>query len=423
MRVLISSVPLMGHLNPILSIGRGLVNRGHEVIGLSARSFQQRVEAIGATFRAFEGNANRDLSNFVQYFPEISSIPPGVETNKFYFERVFADPMLAQYASVCKVLDEFPVDLIVSDNLFFGLLPLLLGARKKRPPIAYFGITFLLWHRADEAPCNMALPLAAPGHYNELAAEVKATFDDPYRTYLNNILAKTCSSPLNDSIFDSVVHLPDLHLQTTVPQFEYPRSDMPDSVRFIGAIPIVPKQAPLPDWAGDLDGSKKVVLVSQGTLSNFDFTQLIRPTLDALADDPSLLVVVTAGGRSVDDVPGSIPSNARIASYLPFEWLLPRVDVFVTNGGYGSVNQALSYGVPIVGAGNSEDKAEVNARVAWAGVGIDLQTNTPTVMALRDAVRKILSDARYRAKARELALEYRRHASNGDVVQILESMI
>lgn len=79
--------------------------------------------------------------------------------------------------------------------------------------------------------------------------------------------------------------------------------------------------------------------------------------------------------------------------------------------------------MPIVGAGNSEDKAEVNARVAWAGVGIDLQTNTPTVMALRDAVRKILSDARYRANARELALEYRRHASNGDVVQILESMI
>jgi hypothetical protein len=76
-----------------------------------------------------------------------------------------------------------------------------------------------------------------------------------------------------------------------------------------------------------------------------------------------LLVVVTAGGRSVDAIPGPIPSNARIASYLPFEWLLPHVDAVVTNGGYGSVNQALSFGIPIVSAGLTEDKADVNARV------------------------------------------------------------
>ena len=43
----------------------------------------------------------------------------------------------------------------------------------------------------------------------------------------------------------------------------------------------------------------------------------------------------------VDAIPGAVPSNARLASFLPFEWLLPRVDVLVTNGGYGSLNQAL----------------------------------------------------------------------------------
>jgi UDP:flavonoid glycosyltransferase YjiC (YdhE family) len=28
-----------------------------------------------------------------------------------------------------------------------------------------------------------------------------------------------------------------------------------------------------------------------------------------------------------------------VAHYLPFEWILPKTDVFVTNGGYGCVNQ------------------------------------------------------------------------------------
>ena len=77
-----------------------------------------------------------------------------------------------------------------------------------------------------------------------------------------------------------------------------------------------------------------------------------------------MLVVATAGGRPVDAIPCTVPSNARIASYLPFEWLLPRADVLVTNGGYGSVNQAMSFGIPLVTAGMTEDKADVNVRVA-----------------------------------------------------------
>ena len=50
----------------------------------------------------------------------------------------------------------------------------------------------------------------------------------------------------------------------------------------------------------------------------------------------------------------------------------------VTNGGYGAVQRAVSTGVPLVVAGNTEDKPEVAARVAWSGAGINLRTGTPT---------------------------------------------
>jgi UDP-glucoronosyl and UDP-glucosyl transferase len=159
------------------------------------------------------------------------------------------------------------------------------------------------------------------------------------------------------SPYDSVVEYADAYLQLTVPSFEFPRP-IPPSVHFVGALPIIPNQAPLPSWAHELDGSRKVVLVTQGTLANHDFGLLVAPTLAALANEPDLLVVVTAGGRPVGAIPGPIPGNARLASYLPFEWVLPKVDVFVTNGGYGSVNQAMSFGIPIVAAGLTEDKAD-----------------------------------------------------------------
>jgi UDP-glucoronosyl and UDP-glucosyl transferase len=77
---------------------------------------------------------------------------------------------------------------------------------------------------------------------------------------------------------------------------------------------------------------------------------------------------------------------------------LPKVDVLVNNGGYGSVNQALSFGIPLVTAGLTEDKADVNLRVAWSGVGINLATNAPSCEALRRAVRTVL-DSRATAYA------------------------
>src|SRR6202047_1069406 len=113
-------------------------------------------------------------------------------------------------------------------------------------------------------------------------------------------------------------------MQLRAVSFEFPR-DIPPSVHFIGALPIIPNQAPLPPWAHELDGSRKVVLVTQGTVANHNFGLLIAPTLAALANEPDVLVVATTGGRPVEAIPGAIPSNARVASFLPFEWLLPRV--------------------------------------------------------------------------------------------------
>jgi UDP:flavonoid glycosyltransferase YjiC (YdhE family) len=83
--------------------------------------------------------------------------------------------------------------------------------------------------------------------------------------------------------------------------------------------------------------------------------------------------------------------------------LLPKIDLLVTNGGYGSVSQALAAGVPIVSAGLTEDKAEVGARIEWSGVGLNLATNRPTVDALRWAVERVLTEQRFRERARVMA--------------------
>ena len=94
-----------------------------------------------------------------------------------------------------------------------------------------------------------------------------------------------------------------------------------------------------------------------------------------------------------------------MASFLPYEDLLPRTDVVVTNGGFGGVQQALAHGVPLVVAGATEDKPEVAARVSWSGAGVNLRTGSPSPARVRRGVRRVLDRPTYRREAARLQAE------------------
>jgi UDP:flavonoid glycosyltransferase YjiC (YdhE family) len=145
------------------------------------------------------------------------------------------------------------------------------------------------------------------------------------------------------------------------------------------------------------------VHVTQGTVANTDYEQLIAPTLRALADD-DVLVVVSTGGRPLDSLP-ALPPNARAAAFLPYDELLPRTAVYVTNGGYGGVQYALRHGVPIVATGGKEDKPEVGARVAWSGVGRRIRSEKPSSAALRTAIHDVLNRPQYGQASRRMATD------------------
>jgi MGT family glycosyltransferase len=425
MKILISSTPATGHLNPLLAITHGLVEDGHEVTILTASKLRQRVEASGARFRAFPGAADIDPNDIHAIAPELKTMEPGPEWLRVALQRFFVERIPAQHEGLQQALRDDRPDVIVGDDMIFGVLPMLLGPRANRPPVVLCGTSILHSTRDDGAPHFLGLPHATTqaerDRYAEIAKDYDRVINEPIGRQLNVILAELGVGPLDMVMFDSVSVLADAYLQLTVPSFEFPRK-LPPTVHFVGRPPIVPNQAPLPPWADDLDGSRKIVLVTQGTVANHDFGLLVAPTLAALADEDGLLVVVTTGGRPVDTIPGAIPANARVASFLPFEWALEKADVFVTNGGYGSVNQALSYGLPIVTAGLTEDKADVNMRIAWSGVGIDLATNQPSPQAVREAVRAVLDKPNYRARAKAIAGEYAAIDTRAEIIRIIDKV-
>ena len=327
MKILIASMPATGHMNPMLAIARILMTEDHEVAIYTGSAFRARVEAAGAKFFCLPPEADFDLTDPFSRVPELKVLPPGPAWHRVAMERILVGDIPAQHAGLRRLLDSFGPDVIVGDDMFFGVLPMLLGARSKRPPIVLCGTSILHWPREDGAPKGLGLPPATTpkqrAEYAAFARDYYEAVERPVGLRLNTVLKELGAAQTSMMLFDTSVGLADAYLQLSVPGFEFPR-DIPRSVHFVGAPPIIPNQVPLPPWAHELDGSRKVVLVTQGTVANHNFNLLIGPTLAALANEPDILVVATAGGRPVDAIPGPLPSNARVSSFLPFEWLLPR---------------------------------------------------------------------------------------------------
>ena len=206
MKIVIACTNLIGHLNPMLSIGRLLIEEGHEVVVQTASVVRDRVESIGATFRAFPPEIDYDLRDLDARFPERKTMPPP-ERLTFDLKQVI-DQIPAGHAGLQQVLQEFSADVVLADISFFGMYPMLLGPRSKRPAVIACGISFLMWHRDDGAPPILGLPPAQNAAEREQYAAIGKDFDanfEPIVRYLNDCLAGLGVGPIPAGFFDTMV--------------------------------------------------------------------------------------------------------------------------------------------------------------------------------------------------------------------------
>lgn len=416
---LLAANPIHGHVGPVVQVARHLVREHNRVSVVTGTRFQPLVEQAGAEFLPLQGSADYDDRLPDTYLPERNRYT-GVRRAQYDIRTIFVETIPDQYRTVTAAIDRLRPGAVLVDSAFGGILPLI-AQTTQRPPVVALGVTPLTQSSRVLGPHGMALPPARHGadrvKYAALNAIARRVIFRP--TQRAGVRAFAASgATLGDFIMDASRRY-DLFLQTGTASMEYPRPDLSPRTHFVGVLPQDAATRPRPEWWDDLDGKRPVVHVTQGTIDNHDFDRLVRPTLDALAER-DVLVVVTTGGRPVAAL-GPVPRNARVGSYLSYDSLLPHIDVFVTNGGFGGVQAALAAGVPLIVAGDTEDKPEVAARVAWSGSGIDLKTGTPDPSAIRAAVDDILSAPRFREAAGRIAADASRHDALSEITRHLAS--
>lgn len=414
---LLASNPIHGHAGPVLQTAAYLAGEGHGVTVVTGSRFRERVEASGSRFMALLGSADYDDRLPDTYLPDRERYR-GVQRAQYDIRTIFVETIPDQHRTIRQAIDAVSPDAILVDSAFGGVLPML-ARPGRRPPILGLGVTPLTQSSRVLGPHGMALPPAEGTvgrlRYSAMNAIARRVIFRPTQRAGARAF-RACDARLSGFIMDASRRF-DRFLQTGPASLEYRRPDLDANTRFVGVLPQAGSDAPIPEWWGELDGGRPVVHVTQGTIDNHDFGRLVRPTLEALADS-DVTVVVTAGGRPVESV-GPLPRNARAERYLSYDALLPRTDVFVTNGGFGGVQAALAAGVPLVVAGDTEDKPEVAARVAWTGAGVDLGTGAPDPAAVRRAVEAVLADPSYRSNARRIAEDAAGHDALAEIARHL----
>jgi MGT family glycosyltransferase len=417
-RFLIATMPVPGHVAPFVPLVRELLRLGHEVVWYGSRYFQRNIEATGARFTPMRTGVDFGDSQYDRHFPERTKYS-GLKQVVFDFEKLFVESIPGMLQDLTTILEEYAADVLIGDPAVAATRIL---SETKGFPAAVLNITVVGFETRDMAAFGLGLrfsnsPLGRLRNRLSYLVVDHIVFRPVNRKY--RALATKYGWPIHP-FRPSVSQY--LHLQPMVPSFEYPISDMPPQLHFIGVLlPAAPSSFQPPAWWDKvLQSGKRIVLVTQGTIAT-NADELIRPTLAALADE-DMWVIATTGGKRGDELGFAIPANAVVEPFVPFVTLMPHVTAFVTNGGYGGICIALAFGVPVVSAGTTEDKMEVGNRVAYSGVGLNLKTSRPKVAQIRSAVRAVLSDPSYAARARAIRDELATHNAASEAVALLEQL-
>lgn len=420
-----------GHVLPFQAIVRALVDRGHTVYWLVESEQAHRVRACGAHLIPIEHGA---VMNDRMRKPFPSNLTTLADVADYTLGNGRLSAAVADFRNAiatvptqidCFLIDAFPIavpailDLNIKDKV--GFLP------TTSTPWATIGVV-PLYMTGHTVPGTLGSILSDPTVLVPCVNRERASIGLPPLPVGEN----------DDNACEVINYSPLLHLQASCPELEFRSHNLPPNTHFVGPLVMSRNHGKvsdanddtdkdLPAWWPEAVAHQCVVGITQGTFAVAP-EALLLPAIRALHDyDGLLLVVVSPYASRIRDELNSTGTdylkNVRFAEWLPYDQLIPQCKVLITNGGYGSVTQGLSHGVPLILAGTTEDKMDTAVRVVSVGAGINLLQEMPSIEDMRSAVRDILTDEKYAKNAAEIGKQLNSLGGAEKACHLLEKLV
>jgi UDP:flavonoid glycosyltransferase YjiC (YdhE family) len=424
-KILFACVPGDGHFNPLTGLAKYLQEEGEcDVRWYTSDIFRKKLTRIGIHHYPFVQAKDINAENMEDVMPERNLITDPVEKLNYDMVNFFAQRGPEYFRDIVEIYKTFPFSLMIADSIFTGI-PFV--SKKMGIPVVSIGVVPLPASSNDLAPYGMAIH---PPKNDEERSKLPALYEQAYGMFKSSIDVfegilqdhgiETDGSLMSDVLIDHA----DYYLQIGSPSFEYPRTDLGNNVRFVGGL--LPYSSPIKMEDGWYDARlnkyARKILVTQGTVEK-ETHKIIEPTIKAFIDTDTL-VIVTTGGSGTEELRKKYNApNIIIEDYIPFDEVMPLVDVYVTNGGYSGTLLAIKHNLPIVAAGLHEGKSEICARIGYFEYGIDLRTEAPDPLAIYDAVVRVVTDNRYKDNVTRLSEEFRSFNPNELSAKYISSLL
>jgi MGT family glycosyltransferase len=414
-KILFANVPADGHFNPMTAIAMELKSQGHDVRWYTSKMFSEKLKKLGIHHYPFKKALEVNQFTINEVFAERKKLKAGVPQLKFDIKNFFVYRAPEYFEDISEIKKDFPFEVFVCDAAFTAGQ---IVKKKLNVPSVGIGISPVMSTSKDLPPYGLGLTPR-----NSFGGRIKQKL---LRFAAKNFLFKESTAEYNKILerydlpaekvilFDIPVLRSDIFLQSGTPGFEYERSDMPEKLRFVGplhAYKSSQQKDPIAirynyQWQDKLSKYKKIILISQGTFEP-DHSKLIIPSLEALKNEDSLLIVATGHHHTEELRSKYKQENIIIEDFIDFDFIMPRTDIYITNGGYGGVLLAIDHALPMVAAGINEGKNEICARIGHFKLGINLKTEKPSPEKIKQAVDEILSNSIYKQNAEKLRDEFR----------------
>ena len=349
--------PFAGHINPTVSVGRTLGERGHEVAWVGHERVLTPLLYEGAQLIPISDGFGEETLLALR---AKSDTVRGLASMRFLWEDVLGPLARSMRPSVEAAVERFRPEVMIADQQALAG-PLVARLR---------GLPFATFTTSAAGVVENPLPLVWQWVLDQLAE-----------------LQRQVGLPVVERPDIS----PELMVVFTTPALAGP-GPYPAHYRFVGpAIGARGSDVPFP-WEQLRQGPR--ILVSLGTVNAQRGEAFYRALKQVLADAP--VQVILAAPR---DQVGEVPPNFLARDYVPQLALLPQVNAVVCHAGQNTVSEALAHGIPLVVTPIKDDQGLIATQVVACGAGLRVRYGRLRPSELGQAIARVLSEPGFREAA------------------------
>jgi UDP:flavonoid glycosyltransferase YjiC (YdhE family) len=386
-----------GNGPPQLAVTKRLVDEGHDVLVLGHEASRRRIEATGATLRPFRtvhpdmDCARADTDPYHDW--EVRS---PFKAARVLRDRGYLDPIPGTVAECEEAIADFTPDVVVYDFMLVGAAIAAEAARL--PAVGLVHCPYLL-PTPGVPPYGLGLrwPRTSAGRaFQAGLRRAGATTFRPVTKAANAERAARGLEPLGDWV-DQLLSSSRLLVFSAAELDFAGRVPLPPNVRYVGPAFEHHDAVWSSPWAAGADRPLLVISLSTSYMRQED---LAARLLAAVADLP-VHALLTAGPAL--DTSGLTPGpNTIVVPFVAHREVFPHASLVVSHAGWGTINAALSCGVPMVCVPCGRDQPDGARRVEDVGAGVVVR-KTASATRLRGAIARALADDGLRQGAARMA--------------------